>query len=87
MAHALLIDKDTNIVVNVIEVDPQNLPFFENKLIVVTDEGGIDWTWDGEKAVAPPPPPPPPPAPQPTLAELQAKLAALSAQIQSLSQT
>lgn len=84
MAHALLIDKETNIVVNAIEVDPQNIPFFEGKLIVVTDEGGIDWTWDGEKAVAPPSPPPPPPPPQPTLAELQAQLADLAAKIQSL---
>jgi hypothetical protein len=86
MAHSLLIDKETNIVENVIEVDPQNIPFFDGKLIIVTDEGGIGWTWDGEKAVEPPPPAPVI-APQPTLAELQAQLAALSAQIQSLSQT
>lgn len=84
MAHALLIDKQTNIVVNVIEVDPENLPFIDGKLIVVTDEGGIGWSWDGEKAIEPPEPPPPPPPPQPTLAELQAQLAALSAKIQSL---
>jgi hypothetical protein len=87
MAHSLLIDKETNIVENVIEVDPQNIPFFDGKLIIVTDEGGIGWTWDGEKAVEPPPPPPSPPAPQPTLAELQAQLADLTAKIQSLSQT
>jgi hypothetical protein len=85
MAHSLLIDIETNIVENVIEVDPENIPIFDGKLIIVTDEGGIGWSWDGEKAIEPPPPPPPPPAPQPTLAELQVQLNTLATQIQSLS--
>ena len=83
MAHSLLIDIESNIVENVIEVDPQNIPVFEGKLIVVTDEGGIGWSWDGEKLIEPPPPASPP-APQPTLTELQDQLAALAAKIQSL---
>lgn len=85
MAHALFIDKETNIVENVIDVDAQNLPFYDGKLIIVTDEGTIGWIWNGEKAVMPPPSPSS--KPQPTLAELQAQLSDLAAKIQSLSQT
>jgi hypothetical protein len=83
MAAYAVIDSNTNIVVNTVEWDgvtewsPPEGTFIEP----LTDGVGIGWTWDGTSFHTPPAPAV---APTPTISDLQAQLAALTAQINSL---
>jgi hypothetical protein len=71
---------ENGVVVNTIVV--KSLDIFPN-LIEATD-GGIGWSYDGKKFIAPPPAPISEPAPAPTKEQLLAQLQALQAQIQAL---
>lgn len=51
---------ENGIVVNVIVVDPENIPEWCADWPTIT-EGGIGWSWDGANFTAPPPPPEPTP--------------------------
>jgi len=84
---AWILVKD-GIIVNHIEYDgvspyepPENQQMFK-----YDDPFNVGWSWDGTKAVEPVLPLPEP-TPQPTLADLQAQLAALTTQIQALANT
>lgn len=95
MATYAIVNNSTNIVENHIEWDgiteyepPEGTTLM--KTIVFSDVGykesdfvDIGYIWDGNSFHAPEPTP----TPQPTLAELQAQLATLAAQIQALSNT
>lgn len=89
--NCAVVDIATNMVTNVIIADPIVDPHPEGTLLVGLPEGSmvsIGWKYNADGTFANPNPPPPvvepAPAPQPTLADLQAQLAALTAQIQAL---
>jgi len=83
MAAYAVIDNNTKLVVNSVEWDgvaewsPPEGTFVEP----FTDGVGIGWSWDGTSYHTPPAPVE---APAPTVEDLQAQLAALTAQINSL---
>ena len=89
--HCAVVDLTTNMVINVIIADFANDPHPEGTLLVGLPEGNIvsfGWKYNADGAFTDMNPPPPvvepTPAPQPTLADLQTQLAALTAQIQAL---
>jgi hypothetical protein len=87
--NCAVIDLATNMVTNVIVADPAVDPHSEGSLLIALPEGvGIGWKHNEDGTFTdmnfPPPVVEPTPAPQPTLADLQAQLAALTAQIQAL---
>ena len=86
---AWLLVKD-GIIVNNVEYDGEShfIPEEGHSLVQTEDPHDIGWEWDGEKAVEPTPSTPEPAStPQPTLSELQAQLATLTAHIQALANT
>jgi|APCry1669189844_1035258.scaffolds.fasta_scaffold04682_2 hypothetical protein len=86
MATYAIVNSNTNIVENHIEWDgiteyepPEGTILIE----VVNQMVDFGYTWNGSTFIAPEPTP----KPQPTLAELQAQLATITAHIQALANT
>ena len=85
--NCAVIDLSTNMVTNIIVADPSVDLHPEGTLLIALPESvSIGWRHneDGTFTDMNPPSSNPEPAPAPTLAKLQAQLAALTAQIQAL---
>lgn len=50
---------ENGIVVNVIVIDPDNIPDWCADWPTLTGDAGIGWSWDGTTFYPPPPPPEP----------------------------
>ena len=90
--NSAVVQNSNNTVVNIIMADPTHDLAPEGCILVaLPDDSPVTLGWVYNSSTKqftdpnpPAPPAPPAPTPQPTLAELQAQLAALTAQINSL---